>query len=626
MEKCCEGNILKLTSDIMKSVKLIIWDLDETLWTGVLSEGEINIIPKNKELIVMATDRGIVNSICSKNDEAPTLEKLKSLELEQFIVYPSISWNPKGKRIKQLIEDMKLREQNVLFIDDNISNINEALLYCKDLLVALPDELGEFYDYLSKLPVSDPTHKRLQQYKEMESKKKSFDDLNISDEEFLLQSNIRAELCYDCTENFDRILDLINRANQLNYTKIRLSEQELRDYLSDPSKKSGYVKVVDNYGDYGIVGFFGIHSGTAEHFLFSCRTLGMRVEQYVYSVLNYPTLQTVGDVIKNVDHSPAPAWINQNNTEDKTNSEEPSVTLEKLNTVFLKGPCDIDRISPYLAKVSNLTGEHNYVTKNGTLMLGFNHTAHIVQSLNITKEKIAEMVADTPFADEKMYSTAFFNPENSIVIYSMFADPILGIYERKGTKEKIVFGEWCHDVTNPENFDAYMTNSVFTSQTSFTKESLEKISKLYSYVGQITIEQVIEDLTIMRKNLSANTKLVLILCPELEHIRNESLAYKDMHIYYAKMNVSIREWAKEHENVKLIETCDLVTKQSDYWDIINHFSSVVYFQLAERIAQYITECSNETVSISKNLFLITLLKSELRRWGGKIKRFLRGKR
>jgi predicted enzyme involved in methoxymalonyl-ACP biosynthesis len=50
-----------------EKIKLVIWDLDNTLWSGTISEGEIQPIEKNIELIISLTDCGIINSICSKN-------------------------------------------------------------------------------------------------------------------------------------------------------------------------------------------------------------------------------------------------------------------------------------------------------------------------------------------------------------------------------------------------------------------------------------------------------------------------------------------------------------------------------------------------------------------------------
>ena len=93
-------------------IKLVIWDLDDTFWKGTLSEGPIVSIAENIQLVRDLTDRGIVNSICSKNDYKPTVQKLKELEVDDLFVFKSIDWTPKGQRISKLIKDMGLRPVN----------------------------------------------------------------------------------------------------------------------------------------------------------------------------------------------------------------------------------------------------------------------------------------------------------------------------------------------------------------------------------------------------------------------------------------------------------------------------------------------------------------------------------
>ena len=115
---------------MINKLKLVIWDLDETFWKGTLSEGEISLIDKNCEIVRKMTDCGIVNTICSKNDYEDVKNRLnKSDGLWEYFVFASIDWSPKGERIKQLISDMALRAENVLFIDDNKGNLQEALYY-----------------------------------------------------------------------------------------------------------------------------------------------------------------------------------------------------------------------------------------------------------------------------------------------------------------------------------------------------------------------------------------------------------------------------------------------------------------------------------------------------------------
>ena len=87
-------------------IKLIIWDLDETFWNGTISEQKVAPVKQACDLVLLSSKKGIVNSICSKNDEKPCIDKLKEWGLDKYFVFNSINWEPKGQRIKDTVESM----------------------------------------------------------------------------------------------------------------------------------------------------------------------------------------------------------------------------------------------------------------------------------------------------------------------------------------------------------------------------------------------------------------------------------------------------------------------------------------------------------------------------------------
>jgi len=89
---------------IENTVKLVIWDLDDTFWSGTLAEGETTPIERNLEIVKTLTDRGIIQSICSKNDRETALARLAEMGVDEYFVFPRISFDPKGMAIAQLIE------------------------------------------------------------------------------------------------------------------------------------------------------------------------------------------------------------------------------------------------------------------------------------------------------------------------------------------------------------------------------------------------------------------------------------------------------------------------------------------------------------------------------------------
>lgn len=204
--------------DISK-IKLVVWDLDETFWSGIISEGEVKPIEKCINLVRDLTDCGIVNTICSKNDFSVCESKLQQMGVWDLFVFPSIDWSPKGQRVATLIKDMSLRAANTLFIDDNIVNLNEAKHYSPELMLAEPAIIDELLNWASaESNKKDLKHSRLEQYKVLFNKKKASLDYS-SNEEFLYASHIKVEIHNDCHSNISRIHELLLRSNQLNYTK-----------------------------------------------------------------------------------------------------------------------------------------------------------------------------------------------------------------------------------------------------------------------------------------------------------------------------------------------------------------------------------------------------------------------
>ena len=311
---------------MLEAVRLVIWDLDETFWKGTFSEGGIReYVQDNHDIIVELARRGILSSVCSKNDPAAIVPILKDKGIFDYLVFPSISWDAKGARIAALIEAAQLRPSTVLFLDDNPNNRAEAAACVPGLQVA-----GE--DFIPVL-LADPRFKgkddrgltRLSQYKLLESRKRD-EQANSDNEEFLRGCDIRVQIEYDVLSHLDRAIELINRTNQLNYTKKRLPENidqaraSLSGDLVNFARQAGLIRVVDKYGDYGFVGFFVTEylrdvvdeeaaNSRFLHYCFSCRTLGMRIEQYIYQYLRRPQLDVIGEVLTDLTIEREIDWV-----------------------------------------------------------------------------------------------------------------------------------------------------------------------------------------------------------------------------------------------------------------------------------------------------------------------------
>ena len=83
-----------------KEVKCIVWDLDNTIWDGILLEsGDVKLKPGIENIIKEFDSRGILHSIASKNNYDDAMEKLKQFNLDKYFLYSQINWNAKSSSI-----------------------------------------------------------------------------------------------------------------------------------------------------------------------------------------------------------------------------------------------------------------------------------------------------------------------------------------------------------------------------------------------------------------------------------------------------------------------------------------------------------------------------------------------
>lgn len=581
--------------DVSK-IKLVIWDLDDTLWSGVLSEESISASEQNLRLVKLLTDIGIVNSICSKNDLIPVQQELKRLGVYDQFVFISVNWEPKGARIKQLIEDMRLRPANVLFVDDLPSNLAEAKFFCPDLMTMLPDQLPLLLRNAMACPTDDPTHTRLRHYQILEEKH-SERKTSSSNEEFLHSSGICVTFGNDCAANLDRIHDLVWRSNQLNFTKNRASKEELSVLFQDSQCESGYVTVSDRFGEYGLVGFYAIRDRLL-HFCFSCRTLGMGIEQFVYAKLHRPALKISGEVVSSLDSEEIPGWINQEK------SPQSGMVLEATNaeqhSVLIKGPCDLFQILPYITDKSLIDTELTYTNEKGVTIESTGHTTHIVEALRLSKDEKIRIFSEVPFSDEMIYNDALYKNNYRVAVISILTDANLGVYRRKESGERIAFLEGHNPITDPTNWDAYINGEYNCCGFQFTQENLVRFSEQYEFVGINTPKQIVENLRYIRSHLSPNCMLAVMLGGELHYEKNTFPAYEKRHIQHKEINDAIRS-AADDLGIRLIDVNCYLVDQSSFYDHFNHYIKPVYYELAGKIISLINVQMGTTLKKSSKL-------------------------
>ncbi len=597
----------------INQIKLVIWDLDETLWKGVLSEGAVDMPDEHIQLIKDMVDCGVMNSICSKNDEHFVLDELARKGIKELFVFNSINWSPKGERVRQIVSEMNLRQPNVMFIDDNPSNRGEVKATCPEIDVEDVDVIPKLITAFRKDNKKDVGHKRLKQYKVLE-KKQSFKANFASNEEFLKESNICVEIASDCNNHIERILDLINRSNQLNFTKVRLQKEELESLLNNPNVKCGYASVKDNFGDYGVVGFYAIENDEAKHFVFSCRTLGMGVEQYVYQQIGKPTLEVQGEVSSS-PYEPDPYWINQRAYNHLANKDSLSA-----GKIVLKGPCDLSQLFAYINETKNIIQEFVYVGENGNSVEGFNHTTQIIESFTLTDKEKQDLIASCPFGDKEMFKTRIFDEDINYVVLSLFTDPNLGLYRNKESGLIVAFGEWTNNLLDESLWPSFINKELYVAGCSFSLETLKSFKNKYEFVGRLSPAEVLNNVQWIYNHMFKKTKLILTLGSEMAYESNNQPAYNDRHEYHKELNTLIKQAFSNNERVSFLDVNDFLKGQSDFTGNINHFTRRIYFELANSLIIKLNSDNSSLRIKSPSKRLLMLIKQEV---AGFVKRVIR---
>lgn len=589
----------------LNTIKLVIWDLDETFWSGTLSEGGARIPEEHVRLVKDLTDCGIINSICSKNEFEPTRKALQDAGIWDLFVFPSINWDSKGPQLKDKLDKMALRPVNVLFLDDNLSNLGEAKHYLPEIQTGGPELIPELIRQVESLEKKDLKHKRLAQYKVLETKdiaSKSF----ASSEDFLYDSHIQVEVHEDCLNQIGRIHELLLRSNQLNYTKNRISIEELESVLTNPAYECGYVTVKDRYGDYGIVGFYAKKGNRLEHFLFSCRTMGQKIEQWVYARLGFPELEVVGEVRTQLNRTECPGWINQ---PESAVAAETKPAEEALSCrILMKGPCDLSHSLVYIKGSDQIDTEFTYVSNaEGQIIDAHNHSVHIEGLHTYSDQDKEEIVRDCLFVDPAMLSGSFFTKKYDLIVLSTLIESTYQIYRKKGTDLRVVFGGL--DLTDPEQWDEYVEGRTYTGGNKFTKEYLRSFSEQYECLGLTTPEMYVSFLQNCLNWLPEETSLCLILGATRLFDGQEDV--KERHL---RLNTAIKAFTQDHSRIMIVDIDDCVHDPSDFAGEINHFTSKVYYEIAQKIIGVIQSVTGTKLkSYSSGMVMIDNLTLKVRK-------------
>jgi FkbH-like protein len=288
------------STEKIKLAKCVIWDLDNTLWDGVLVEDGLD----NLKLKADAADtikeldaRGILQSVASKNNYEEAIQAIKHFELDEYFLFPQISWRPKSEGIETIARQLNIGKDTLIFLDDSRFELEQVKAIYPEVRVVNALEMHTLLKMKEcQVSVTTESKNRRNMYKTEAKRRNIEEDFGNDYMAFLRHCEIRLSIQHMTQENIDRVHELTQRTNQMNFSGQRYDREVLMDILAKPYLNTYVLSCEDRFGSYGIVGFSIVDSREPRmtDLMFSCRIQSKRVE---HAFLNY----IIGNYIRELD-------------------------------------------------------------------------------------------------------------------------------------------------------------------------------------------------------------------------------------------------------------------------------------------------------------------------------------
>lgn len=309
-EAAARDLLAALRALVGKSRKLVMVDLDNTLWGGVIGEtgwqgirlgGHDHVGEAYRDFqasLLALSKQGIQLAIVSKNDESVAMEALDLhpemlLHRDHFAGW-RINWHDKAANISSLAEELNLGLSAVVFIDDNPAERDRVRNALPEVLVpewpldptAYVGALRSLRCFETAALTREDRIRTAMYVAERERREVKLGTESV--ETWLRQLKTHLRVAPVGKANLPRVTQLFNKTNQLNLSTRRLSEQEIIAWASLPHHSLLTFSASDKFGDLGLIGVIGVEiadgRGHLVDFILSCRVMGRKVEEAMLHV------------------------------------------------------------------------------------------------------------------------------------------------------------------------------------------------------------------------------------------------------------------------------------------------------------------------------------------------------
>jgi FkbH-like protein len=294
-----------------KKVKCVVWDLDHTLWDGILVEdGSQALVLKCGIAGVLETldRRGILNSIASKNGHDDAMAVLRRFGIDKYFLAPQISWAPKSDGLRSISRELNIGLDSILFVDDSTFELQQVAAACPEVRTMDARNYRQIPEISEcRVPVTEETTRRRELYQVESVRRQEAQAFGEDYLAFLRHCRIRISISPLSDNTLERVHELTQRTNQMNFSGTRYDRETLRAILAQQHLDTYVISCGDRFGSYGVVGFsvVDIREPRMIDLMFSCRVQSKRVEHafLIFLIRKYVD-QTASDFFANYAKTP----------------------------------------------------------------------------------------------------------------------------------------------------------------------------------------------------------------------------------------------------------------------------------------------------------------------------------
>ena len=240
-----------------QKIKCVVWDLDNTIWDGILIEDkEVQLKQEAVEVIKELDRRGILQSISSKNNFDDAKAKLEELGIWEYFIYPKINWNSKSDAVGEIAKNINIGIDTLAFVDDQPFEREEVAFGHPEVLCIDAADISKIPEMDRMVPtfITSDSANRRKMYQTDIVRNEVEQEFTGTKEEFLKTLDMKLTLRHAQVSDIQRMEELTVRTHQLNSTGYIYSYDDLTRLMKSDEYELIVAGLDDKYGTYGMIG------------------------------------------------------------------------------------------------------------------------------------------------------------------------------------------------------------------------------------------------------------------------------------------------------------------------------------------------------------------------------------